>query len=448
VSVNVDNGIGKDANVIVGCPAGDQDSLLIEVDFDDAVMTRTVQARELSIQPPYAPMSIYSDTPILGDTPASAPSYKMTLGHKYISGYGTDLMTLYLNGYPLTPQAQVHRRGFDIKSAGPTPPPCGGDVACPDGKVSNADLGAFLTHYPTPGNPGATYWEACDFASPFGAPVGLSDLSTLAVHIAGSGHTQPFGNPLFVVTSEATASTRVALAFTDEFVTATTHRLYADLTLEDCAGVNWCLFAMRPNRSDVTLVSWEPSEWAAGSAPFFRLDRGDGEDLAFAVIMINDTEASSRHLGRLVFNVAGDGAVNISDDQFVLTLGELEYKEDSFEGAGQAMFAHMSGVFGRTLAPAVQQVFHNRLEQNFPNPFNPQTTLAYSLKQASDISLIIYDVGGRRVRELVNEHRVPGAYRAVWDGRDGKGAQVASGVYFYKLVAGSFVETKKMIMLK
>jgi hypothetical protein len=64
------------------------------------------------------------------------------------------------------------------------------------------------------------------------------------------------------------------------------------------------------------------------------------------------------------------------------------------------------------------------------------------------VSLTIYDVAGRRVRELVNEHRKPCAYRAVWDGRNGNGSQVASGVYFYKLVAGSFVDTKKMVMLK
>jgi len=92
--------------------------------------------------------------------------------------------------------------------------------------------------------------------------------------------------------------------------------------------------------------------------------------------------------------------------------------------------------------------FSNQLAQNYPNPFNPQTTLAFSIKDVGKVSLVIYDVAGRRVRELVDEHRAPGIYKVVWDGRDSKGGLVASGVYFYKLVAGSFADTKKMVLLK
>jgi len=108
----------------------------------------------------------------------------------------------------------------------------------------------------------------------------------------------------------------------------------------------------------------------------------------------------------------------------------------------------MSGVMRRDLAAGVQRIFHNRLEHNFPNPFNPQTTIAFSLKDGANVSLSIYDVGGRRVRDLVNENRTSGAYKVVWDGRSSSGDPVASGVYFYKLVAGSFTDTKKMVLLK
>jgi flagellar hook assembly protein FlgD len=108
----------------------------------------------------------------------------------------------------------------------------------------------------------------------------------------------------------------------------------------------------------------------------------------------------------------------------------------------------MRGVFTRALDPAVAQIYHNRLEQNFPNPFNPTTTLAFSIKDKGDVSLTIYDVVGRQVRELVNEQRERGAYKVVWDGQNDSGQTVASGVYFYKLVAGSFTDTKKMTILK
>jgi flagellar hook assembly protein FlgD len=108
----------------------------------------------------------------------------------------------------------------------------------------------------------------------------------------------------------------------------------------------------------------------------------------------------------------------------------------------------MIGVVTRRLDPAVERVYHNRLEQNFPNPFNPTTTISFSIKDAGNVSLIIYDVAGRRVRELLNQRRDRGAYNVVWDGHNDGGSKVASGVYFYRMVAGSFVDTKKLTILK
>jgi hypothetical protein len=94
------------------------------------------------------------------------------------------------------------------------------------------------------------------------------------------------------------------------------------------------------------------------------------------------------------------------------------------------------------LAPA------NGLAQNYPNPFNPQTTIAFSLAQRANVHLAIYDVNGALVHTLVNGVRPAGPSSASWDGRDMNGALVSSGVYFYKLVAGGFTQTKKMVLLK
>jgi hypothetical protein len=139
--------------------------------------------------------------------------------------------------------------------------------------------------------------------------------------------------------------------------------------------------------------------------------------------------------------------IAIDEDEFVLTAGDVQIGGDS-----QPRYAVMTGVegggLGRVINPAVQRVFHNRLEQNFPNPFNPQTNIAFSLKDPAQIKLTIYDVTGSRVRDLLDEKRVAGAYRIVWDGRNGNGSSVASGVYFCKIVAGSFSDTKKMVLLK
>jgi hypothetical protein len=83
------------------------------------------------------------------------------------------------------------------------------------------------------------------------------------------------------------------------------------------------------------------------------------------------------------------------------------------------------------------------LAQNYPNPFNPSTTINYQLSTTSNVKLEIFDLLGRKVATLVNERQTVGAYTANFNA-----AQLSSGVYFYRLQAGSFVQTKKMMLIK
>jgi len=105
--------------------------------------------------------------------------------------------------------------------------------------------------------------------------------------------------------------------------------------------------------------------------------------------------------------------------------------------------------YGKTSVPKTFE-----LSQNYPNPFNPTTTIKYSLSSVGDgaetlpTTLRIYNVLGEVVRTLVDEPRSPGIYYQVWDGKDDQGKEVASGIYFYRLKAGKFSETKKMVLLK
>jgi hypothetical protein len=88
------------------------------------------------------------------------------------------------------------------------------------------------------------------------------------------------------------------------------------------------------------------------------------------------------------------------------------------------------------------------LSQNYPNPFNPETQIEYALPKASQVKLTIYNLLGQKVTTLVDEFQTVGFKTVHWDGKDDQGTEVASGVYFYKLKAGDFSETKKMILLK
>jgi hypothetical protein len=88
------------------------------------------------------------------------------------------------------------------------------------------------------------------------------------------------------------------------------------------------------------------------------------------------------------------------------------------------------------------------LEQNQPNPFNPGTSIPFSLGAASVVKLAIYDCQGRCVRTLVAEAMQPGEHRVLWDGRDTNGRAVASGLYFCRLQAGDFITTRRMVLLR
>ena len=88
------------------------------------------------------------------------------------------------------------------------------------------------------------------------------------------------------------------------------------------------------------------------------------------------------------------------------------------------------------------------LSQNYPNPFNPETSISYAIAKAGMIELSVYNVLGIRINTLVSEYRAEGEYTVKWYGDTESGAPVASGVYFYKLKAGDYTDTRKMMLLK
>ena len=89
------------------------------------------------------------------------------------------------------------------------------------------------------------------------------------------------------------------------------------------------------------------------------------------------------------------------------------------------------------------------LYQNVPNPFNPTTVIRYDVAPGGgQVTLTVYDAHGRHIRTLVDEAQSAGAKRAVWDGNNANGVTVASGIYFYRLVAPGLVQTRKMMLLK
>ena len=89
------------------------------------------------------------------------------------------------------------------------------------------------------------------------------------------------------------------------------------------------------------------------------------------------------------------------------------------------------------------------LFQNFPNPFNPETTIKYNLAEGSDVHLQIYNILGQVVRTMVAERQSAGRYQVKWSGTDDRGMPVSSGIYFYQLATGGkFHDVKRLMLLK
>ena len=128
-------------------------------------------------------------------------------------------------------------------------------------------------------------------------------------------------------------------------------------------------------------------------------------------------------------------------------LWQLVVNEKVIELAGEGRLKIEAGadeVFVRQ--PLVPQFY--TLGQNFPNPFNPSTTIQYRLPRAGPVSLKVYDIAGQLVRHLVDRPQSAGSHQVIWDGLDASGAAAANGVYLYELKAGSYRALRKMLLLK
>ena len=89
-----------------------------------------------------------------------------------------------------------------------------------------------------------------------------------------------------------------------------------------------------------------------------------------------------------------------------------------------------------------------KLQQNIPNPFNPETTIHYSLKDAGRVKIEIFNIKGEKIRTLVNEYKNIGHHSTIWNGMDNSGKTVANGMYFYSMISEKYHKIRKMLIIK
>jgi len=120
------------------------------------------------------------------------------------------------------------------------------------------------------------------------------------------------------------------------------------------------------------------------------------------------------------------------------------YRNGNWDIVGTAMYVSIGDVEEKSSS----ELSVYQLEQNYPNPFNSNTTIRYRIPKRSFVTIEIIDVLGRKVRTLALQERAAGTYKIYWGGKDDAGKPVGSGVYLCRLQAGTFVEVKRMVLLR
>ncbi len=193
-------------------------------------------------------------------------------------------------------------------------------------------------------------------------------------------------------------------------------------------------------------LSWNPAELQ------FIGYRG-GNSAGFENPAVNDSKTAR---GKLIAANAnphgGAGAVNVLNLEFkALANGAANVSLEFSAMAAAATFTDLLPylkIGNEGSAAETENIPQSFAVDNYPNPFNPATTIRYQLPEAAAVQLVIYNVLGQQVRSLVNERREAGYHQIAWDGRNDAGAQVGSGIYIYRFEAGQFQKVQKMILMK
>ena len=190
---------------------------------------------------------------------------------------------------------------------------------------------------------------------------------------------------------------------------------------------------------DLILVAQQLGRRVAANSPVDL--NGDG------VVSILDLILAARAIG----NITAPAAPAAEAENVDATMIEAWIAQARLEDDGSLAFKQGIENLERLLASLIPE--ETALLANYPNPFNPETWIPYQLAESAEVTLTIYDMNGHLVRRLVLGHQAAGVYqsrnRAVyWDGRNQLGESVASGLYFYTLIAGEFTATRRMLILK
>jgi hypothetical protein len=419
--------IAAQENYLIVCPAGDMitniDSLLVHVDLLDSDMTRDIDQTELwMMEPSVDSLSFFIDGMYLyADSAATSDNgWHTTFTRKYIGGHFGDSLII----------------GLKDEILGKVPVTIKSPDYTGDGYVNMSDFGYFGdTFQECEGS--ELYNEWFDFFPDSGNCVTMSEYGLFGDHL-GHAYNDSLGTPLL-----AEASINSNMSAEIEVI----DNIEGDGVIEAVIKLNnaydFSAFYMILQIKGYSLINWYPEEIVNKTAAC-QVER-NGNPCVFLGAFNSSAGTESYTLGTLTLRCQEERMEMIlaqyseeNDLGISLRIGEMLTKNGDT--------ARLQNI---SINPAGENiVYRDKLWENYPNPFNPITTIKFSISKDSNVNLSIYNVKGQLVKTLVDGFRKKKIYIIEWDGKNNKGNGVSSGVYFYRLRTNYFTKSKKMVILR
>jgi hypothetical protein len=213
---------------------------------------------------------------------------------------------------------------------------------------------------------------------------------------------------------------------------------FVEVQLTNAQEVAGLQFSVRAS-TDLVLENVERGDRIGGANWLFVHHRVNDSTINF--VILNSTGAILPSGAGALLTVSFHSAASVSSSR--VSLSDVMIANASAESLG-VVVEDLAWSNSQRLADA--QTFS--LQQNYPNPFNPSTCLSYTLNEPSQVRLSVYDMAGREVSRLVDDHQAMGSFQVVWNSADKSGRMMASGTYFARLQVGERVATRKMTLTK
>jgi len=305
-----------------------------------------------------------------------------------------------------------------------------------NGAVNLSDLPIFGSGYGTslagPNPPGKSFNPCCDFN--YDNSCNLTDFAIFGTHYS---HTCE--NPQMITDNDGKVSMSTTGVLIKMVKASDNVDYYATIYLTNVEDLSTVCIGLSYENPDIKYSDWIPRLEVPFSVAAVPVTNG-GKTITFIAVWSQlPVRGEKIEIGTIALAAGDGGESNVLSRSIRMVFGDVLQSDGMIKRIPGSSLENME---------EAQAPIRNHLSNNYPNPFNPSTVIEYSISKDSHVDLSVYNVKGQLIRRLVSGFEKKDRYRVIWDGRDSDGKLVESGVYLYRMTSDSFSQTKKLIILR